>query len=69
VYHKHLIITIVSDSVLLDDIAQSDDIGDGFLVVPHVRMIARHLCLVGNHHGSTIALQSHTLAGSESLFH
>jgi hypothetical protein len=68
--HKHLIVTVVGDTVLLDDIAQwSKYIGHGVLVIPHVRMIARHLCLFGHHHGPTVALQAHTLACSEGLFH
>ena len=32
-------------------------------------MVSCHLCLVGHHHGPTIALQSHTVTGLEGLFH
>jgi hypothetical protein len=43
--------------------------GDGFLVVPHVRVISGNLCLLCNHHGATVDLEAHALVGSEGPFH
>jgi hypothetical protein len=66
VHHKHLIIAVIGDSVLLNHIAQRENVGNGFLIIPHVRMISQHDCLFFHFHGSTIAFQSHAVAGFES---
>jgi hypothetical protein len=68
-HHKHLIVAVLSDSVLLNHIAQSKNVGNGFLIIPHVHMISQHDCLFVHFHGSTIAFQSHAVAGLESGFH
>jgi hypothetical protein len=67
--HKHLFVTIVGDTVLLDHVAQSEYIGDGMFAVPHWRVISRHVCHLGHHHGSTVALQTRALACAKRLSH
>jgi hypothetical protein len=68
-YHKHLIVAVVSDLVLLNHVAQRENVGNGFLIVPHLHMISWHDCLFLYFHGSTIAFQLHVVAGLESQFH
>jgi hypothetical protein len=40
-----LIIAVISDSVLLNHIAQRENVGNGFLIIPHMHMISQHDCL------------------------
>jgi hypothetical protein len=69
-HHKHLIVAVITDSVLLvNHIAQRENVGNSFLIVPHMRMISWHDYLFLYFHGSTIAFQSHVVAGLESRFH
>ena len=65
--YEHLVLTIISDPILLYDISQSYNIGYGSLAEPNVFVITRHLCLVGHYYGSTTALESHTATGFERL--
>ena len=65
--YKHLVFTITSEPILLHDISQSNNICDGSLAKPNVFVIARHFCLVGHYHGTTIALESHASAVLVSL--
>ncbi len=54
-YHEHLVGAVRGDTILLDHIAESQNVCDSLLVLPHVRVISCHLCLVGDHYyGSTI---------------
>jgi hypothetical protein len=45
-HHKHLIVAVVSDLVLLNDISQSKNVGNCFLIVPHMCIISQHDCLL-----------------------
>ena len=65
--NEHLVFTIIGDLILMYDIFQSNDVGDGSLAEPNVFVIARHFCLVGHYHGTTIALESHDAAGLVSI--
>ena len=67
VEYEHLVFTIIGDPILLYDVAQSNDVGDGSLAEQNVFVVARHFCLVGHYHGTTIALESHAAAGLVSL--
>ncbi len=44
-HHKHLIIAVISDLVLLNHVAQSKNVGNHFLIVPPVHMISQHDCM------------------------
>jgi hypothetical protein len=61
-HHKHLIVAVISDSVLLNHIAQRENVGNGFLVLSHMHMISQHDCLCFHFHGSTITFHSHAVA-------
>ena len=52
---------------MLYAVAQSNDVGDGSIAEANVFVIARHFCLVGHYHGTTIALESHDAAGIVSI--
>ena len=65
--YEHLVLTIISEPILLYDTAQSNNVGDGSLAKPNVFVLARHFCLVGHYHGPIVALKSHTAAGLECL--
>ena len=65
--NEHLVLTIICDPILLYDIDQSNNVGDGSLAESNVFVIARHFCLVGHYHGITVDLESHTAAGLERL--
>ena len=67
VEYEHLVFAIIGDPILLYDVAQSNDVGDGYLSEPNFFVIARHFCLVGHYHGTTIALESHAAAGLVSI--
>ena len=66
-YYKHLVLNIISDPILLYDIAQSNNIGDGSLAKPNIFVVTRHFCLVGHYHCSTVAIKSHTSVGLECI--
>ena len=57
--HEHPIITIICDVVLLDQVAQRDDVGDGLVTVPHIFVVPKHLCFLCHSHCTNITLQSH----------
>ena len=61
--YKNLVFTIISDPILLYDISQINNVGDGSLAKPNVFVVTRHFCLVGHYHCSTVALKLHTVAG------
>ena len=65
--YEHLVFTIIGDPIFLYNVSQSNDVGDGSLAEPNVFVMARHLCLVGHYHGTTIAFESHAAAGLVSL--
>ena len=65
--YEHLVLTIISDPILLYDVAQSNNVGDGSLTEPNVFVVTRNFCLVGPFHGSIIAIESHAAAGLEHL--
>lgn len=60
--HKHLVIVVTHDSILFDHVAQCHNGGYGILAKPDITFAAIHCGLVARHHGSAIALQSHSLA-------
>ena len=64
--YEHLVFTIIGDLILLYEVAQTNDVGDGSLAEPNVFVIARHFCLVC-HYGTTIALESYVDAGLVGL--
>ena len=65
--YEHLVFDIIGEPILLYDVAQSNDVGDGSLAEPNAFVIARHFCLVGHYHGTTIDIESHSAAGILSL--
>ncbi len=65
-HHKHLIIAVISDSVLFNHVAQRENVGNGFLIVPHMHVKSWHDCLFLYFHHFTIAFQLHVVAGLES---
>ena len=67
VEYEYLVFTIIGDPIFLYDVAQSNDVGDVSIAEPNVFVIARHFCLVGHYHGTTIALESHAASGPVSL--
>ena len=66
--YEHIVLTIIGDPIMLYDISQNNNVGDGFLAEPIFFVVTRHFCLVGHYHGSTIALEYHTAAGIERLW-
>ena len=55
-HHNHLIIAVISDLVLLNHIAQRENDGNGFLIIPHMHVISQYDdCLFFHFHGSAIA--------------
>jgi hypothetical protein len=67
VYTTHLIVTIIRDAILLNEIAQSDDVGDGSCDDPNVIGVARHSVFVSHYHSTTAAFQYHDCGGFASL--
>ena len=65
--YKHILLIIISDLILLYDISQINNIGDGPLAKPFVFVATRHFPLVGHYHGFTVYLKSHTADGLERL--
>ena len=61
--YEHLVLAIIGDPILLYDVAQRNDFGDGSIAELNVFVIARNFCLVGHYHGTAIALESHNDAG------
>ena len=57
--YEHIVLTRIGDPIFLYDVAQSNDVGDGSLAESNVFVIARHFCLEGHYHGTTITLESH----------
>jgi hypothetical protein len=62
VHNKHQIVNIICDAILIYQIAQCTDIGDGLGAEPYSFVVALHRCLSSNYHGTDIALESY--AGS-----
>lgn len=56
VHHEFVVGAVVCDSILVDQVAETDDVGDGLRAVPHFRRVAAKCCLVGDSHIPTIAL-------------
>jgi hypothetical protein len=67
VYNKHLIVTIICDAILLKQISQSDDVGDGSCAEPNILVLARHSGFPSHYHSTTIAFQFHGCGGFASL--
>jgi hypothetical protein len=59
VHNNHKIVTIICDAILIYQIAQCNDIGDGSGAEPYSFVVALHCCLSSNYHGAAIALESH----------
>ena len=62
VEYEHLVFTIIGDPILLYDIAQRNNVGDGSLAEPNIFVVARHFCLVDHYHVTTISPESHAAA-------
>jgi hypothetical protein len=45
--NEHNVAATVSNAILFDPVAQSEDIGNGSLTLPHMRLVSFHLCLLG----------------------
>jgi len=58
--NEHQLVTVIGDVVLLDQVAQGQNVSDGSLAELHFLVVAIKHCLMAYHHRSTIALQSHT---------
>jgi hypothetical protein len=67
VYVKHIIVTIICDTILLNKIAQSDDVGDCSCAEPTILVVARHSGFPSHYHSTTIAFQSHACVGFAGL--
>jgi hypothetical protein len=67
VSNKHQIITIICDTVLIYQIVQCDDIGNGSSVEPYSLVVTLHRCFSSYYHGATVALESHTLFRLDNL--
>ena len=65
--YEHLVLTIIGDPILLYEVAQSNDVGDGYLAETKKIVIARHFFLASHYHGTTIAFEYHAAAGLVSL--
>ena len=65
--YEHLVLTIISDLILMYDISQSNNVGDGSLAKPNLFVVTLNFCLVGHSHGTTLALKSHTSARLERI--
>jgi hypothetical protein len=63
VYNKHLIVTIIRDTILLSQISQRDDVGYGFRAEPKVLVVARYSGFPSHYHTTTVTLESHALGG------
>ena len=59
VHDEPLFATVVRHEVLLNEILERYDVGNGLFVVPNIFVVAHHLCLVMDHHCSTVTLQPH----------
>jgi hypothetical protein len=55
VYNKHLIVTIICDTILLNQIAQIDDVDDCSCAELHILVVARHSGFPSHYHITTIA--------------
>ena len=58
--YEHLVLAITGDPILLYDIAQINNVGDGSLAEPIFFVLAHHFFLVGHYHGTTVYIESHT---------
>jgi hypothetical protein len=67
VYNTHLIVTIICDAILLNKIAQSDDVGDCSCAEPDILVVARHSGFPSHYHSTAIAFQSHACGGFAGL--
>ena len=65
--YEHIVLTIIGHPILLYEVSQSNDVGDGSLAEPIFFMISRHFFLVGHYHGTTIDIESHAAAELVSL--
>ena len=61
--YEHPVLIIIGDPILLYDIDQINNVGDGPLSEANIFVIARHICLVVHYHGTNVALESHTSSG------
>jgi hypothetical protein len=67
VYKKNLIVTIICDAILLNQISQSDDVGDCCCATPNILVVARHSGFPSHYHSTTVAFQSHACGGFVGL--
>ena len=59
VHNERFVITVIGYLILLDQVLECDDIGDGIFAEPNVFVVSRDRCFVGDPHSTTIALQCH----------
>jgi hypothetical protein len=62
-YNKHIIVTIICDTILLNQIAQSNDVGDCSCADPNILVVAMHSGFLSRYHTTTVAFQSHACGG------
>jgi hypothetical protein len=67
VYNKHRIVTIICDAILLNQIAQSDDVGDCSCAEPNILVLAKRSAFPSHYHSATIDFQSHACGGFAGL--
>ena len=56
------ILRVIGDAVVVDDIFEAEDVGDGSFIKPHLTIILDQSLLIGGD-VSAIALHSHGLVG------
>jgi hypothetical protein len=59
-YNKHQIVTIICDTILIYQLAQCYDIGNGSSAEPYSLVVTLHRCFSSYYHCATVALESHT---------
>ena len=56
--HEHLFVTVVRNTKLTNDVPQSNDVGNSLRAKPKWVLVSWQARLIGDHHGSTVTLQS-----------
>ena len=68
-YNKHQVVTVISDAILLDQVAQCNNVCDGSCSEPDLLIIARYRSLLIDQHCSSIGLQTHGVLALVGLVH
>jgi hypothetical protein len=69
VNNEHLFGAVESGLILFDNVAQSENVGNCLLTIPHLLLVSFDLCLLTHGHGAAVALQAHALVGFEYVSH